>query len=437
VEIVRRRRLAWVAAGGVCVALVASLLPGVNPQVVRTIDGPVSERDLGALPGPGTTIPSSDRRTPTGAAAQASGAAQAPSSSPAQTRPPVAKGPVVHREAQPALRTAPVGLKAPLRTAGNRIVDAGGQPVVLRGIQRVAMQIPGKWPAITDREIAHAQEWGANVIRLPLGEAYIDPQCSNQYVADYFDTLDSVVQSITSRGMVALLDLAFVTRTPCGESWRWRMADTGSIAFWRTMADRYKSNALVAFDLYNEPFDITDDQWRSGGQVADWTITGSVRWTAVGMQTLYDTVRSTGATNLVMISGNGYASDPSPIVNGNGVGGFNIVYAAHAYTCPKPETAQWCTANPNNAHVHMDPAWVDLATRTPVMITEFGWPNANEGAYNASVIGFAQSQSPVLGWIAYAWDGTTKGAYGLVANLNSYAPTPSGAPVKAALQTPP
>src|SRR5205814_4813422 len=215
----------------------------------------------------------------------------------------------------PPAAAAPIpAVRGPLRSVDNRVVDADGHQVVLRGIQRVGFQIPGKWPAISDAEMAHARAWGANVIRLPLAEVPLDPRCSDEYLPSYLDTLDSAVKSITSLGMVAVLDLSFVTRTPCGESFRWRMADKASIGFWRIVADRYKANPLVAFDLFNEPHDINDDQWRNGGQLTDWTATGPVQWTAAGMQQLYEAVRSTGATNVVMIAGNGYGGSPDPIL---------------------------------------------------------------------------------------------------------------------------
>jgi endoglucanase len=325
-------------------------------------------------------------------------------------------------------------LQGPLRTTGVRVVDGTGQPIVLRGIQRVGFQIPGKWPAITASEMDHAQAWGANVIRLPLAEASIDPGCPKQYDPTYLDDLDNAVQLITSRGMVALLDLSFTTRVRCGDSDRWRMADSpGSLQFWNVIASRYKSNPLAAFDLFNEPHDITDQEWQHGGQMADWTATGSVRWTAAGMQQLYDTVRATGATNLITITGNGWGANPSPIITGHGIVGVNLVYAAHAYTCSEPKGAQWCTANPQNQQQQINPQWTRVATHRPVMITEFGWPDPNDGGYNASVIQFAQAQNPPWGWIAFAWDGTNKSEFGLVADLTTYAPTPSGAPVRAAL----
>jgi endoglucanase len=330
------------------------------------------------------------------------------------------------------------GLQGPLSTQGNRILDAGGHPIVLRGVNRIGLQTPGGSPAITDAEIAHANAWGANIVRVLVGEASTDTQCPGQFMPNYFDDVDAVVHSLTSRGMVALLDLHTVTRVPCGASDAWRMADApGSINFWTKVASRYKGNSLVAFDLYNEPNNITADQWRNGGVLVDKQfLQPPVQWTAAGMQQMYDAVRSTGATNLVMVSGNGWGGDPSAILAGYAISGTNVVYAAHSYTCSHNNEPA-CTANPANKKVAIASLWATVAEQYPVMITEFGWPDPNDGSYNASVIRYAQSQNPPWGWIAFAWDGTQNNGFVLVRDLATYEPDPAGAPVKAALQAPP
>jgi hypothetical protein len=332
----------------------------------------------------------------------------------------------------PALAAPRGGVHGPLRTDGNRILDANGKTVVLRGVNRVGFGVtPSTYPAITDDEIARASAWGANVVRVPLDQSNLDTSCPSKYLPAYLDGLNTVVNSITSRGMVALLDLHTSTRTPCGQANRWRMADNpGSVNFWRAVAARFSANPLVAFELYNEPNDITSDQWLHGGQLVDPVMQ---QWTAAGMQTLYDTVRLTGATNVVVATGNSYGGDPEPILDGHAVTGTNVVYAIHAYTCPGSGETAWCVANANNKHARINPGWTQVAARYPVMITEFGWPDPNDGRYNASVIDLARAQDPPWGWTAFAWDGKTDGLFALVADLSTYKPTPAGVPVVSAL----
>src|SRR5205807_2369750 len=97
-------------------------------------------------------------------------------------------------------------VRGPLHTDGPVIMDAD-RPVLLRGINRIGLQETGSAPPITAAELDHAREWGVNIIRVLTTDAYSNPQCPSQIVPDYFNAVDAVVAGITSRGMVALLDL--------------------------------------------------------------------------------------------------------------------------------------------------------------------------------------------------------------------------------------
>ena len=198
------------------------------------------------------------------------------------------------------------------------------------------------------------------------------------------------------------------------------MADRSAITFWREVASRYASNRLVAFDLYNEPHDISDKVWLNGGVVA----TRSGPFNAVGMQDLYYAVRGTGAPNLVVVSGNNWANT-LPTIR---VSGTDVVYGVHAYTCPAAVDGS-CAPNAYDPGSILS-SWVAPAKEVPVAVTEFGWPSSGSGRYVQNVIAFAHAQG--WGWIAFAWDGTTSGTFSLLSTAGpgaSYQPTPSGMPV--------
>src|SRR5207237_9335359 len=112
------------------------------------------------------------------------------------------------------------------------------------------------------------------------------------YDRTYIARIDTVVQEVTSRGMLAVLELTFNPRFACvpQSAKVQKMASfPGSALFWQSVASRYKDNPLVAFELYNEPHDISDDVWLRGGMMND---LGFI-WRAAGMQQLYDAVRGT------------------------------------------------------------------------------------------------------------------------------------------------
>src|SRR5688572_25817781 len=170
-----------------------------------------------------------------------------------------------------------------------------------------------------------------------------------------------------------------------------------SADFWTSVADRFKGDTRVIFDLYNEPVpnnnvsDATDDAarrswecWRDGGVAScDATLdlgTESTRMSAaqtVGMRALVDAVRATGATNVIMLGGiqwantlwsdathNWLAYRPSDPLG-------NTVAAVHLYP------GAWCIVTSC-----YDSKIAPVAARVPVVATEFGYPSC-EAAANA------------------------------------------------------
>ena len=322
-------------------------------------------------------------------------------------------------------------IAGPLTTSGNKVKDALGRVVTFRGIDVDGLQYSNT-ANVTTSEVTVAQSWGANFIRLPLAENYVLPQ-DCLYDSTYLSKVDAMVNAATSAGIFVMLDLHTNALTACAAPQQQSMPDANAKTFWTTVAQRYKNNPLVGFDLYNEPHDISDAVWRSGG-----TVTSSgVTYSAPGMQTLYNTVRATGATNLVFASGTNWATQfptTAPLT-----GTSNLIYAAHAYTCPSglPSSGASCTTGPDGTIY--DPSgllshFASAATTVPVMVTEFGFPDKNDGRYITNVQGYASSHG-FVGWDVYAFDNSTGGLFDLWKNTGSVIdPSASGMAVMAGMQ---
>jgi endoglucanase len=333
--------------------------------------------------------------------------------------------PAVSLSAQPAITdaaspSAPVA--GPLHTAGNQVVDATGAPVTFRGVNYTGLTDTSTPGGFGEAQFAKMHQWGFNLVRINLAEQLYDAG-SCQYDPSYAPAVDQAVQWVTGLGMVALLDLHMSAPVTCGSAGEQEMADTtGSIPFWHALATRYQGNPLVAFDLFNEPHDISDAVWLDGGIAYDF-----VPYGAAGMQQLYDTVRGTGAQNLVVVSGNNWGgSVPATLVQGS-----NVLYSVHDYTCPQNPPPQCTTADPTDPSVILD-RWLAVGAQFPVMVGEFGWPSAGDGTYNANVIAFAQAQH--WSWSAFSWSGPGA-AFSLLATdpgTGPAEPDPSGMPVLAA-----
>jgi len=336
-------------------------------------------------------------------------------------------GPALYLEL-PALTGTPghagTHVVGPLHVAGNRVVQANGVPVVLRGTELYGLDAASASPSVSAAAVASASAWGANMMRVALGEQLWDPS-SCRYDPNYQSAVDQAVQWITSLGMVAVLELqdsSLGGGCPAGSPHD--MADNpGSVEFWSQVASRYAGNPLVAFDLYNEPHDISDQVWLNGGQVSE----GGTTYIAAGMQQLYDVVHAVAPQNVVFVSGNNWGNTvPSSLVFGT-----NIVYSVHAYTCPGAAPPACGTANP------MDPSpilgqWTGVGATYPVVVGEFGWPNNADGTYMRNVVAYANAHG--WGWNAFAF--TSTAPWGLVSSTPAsgpFQPSPSGMPVLAAL----
>jgi len=208
------------------------------------------------------------------------------------------------------------------------------------------------------------RNWGANVVRISTNQDFW--LASSAYAA----TIDQQIAWATQVGMGVILDLHW------NNGGQQNMADRNSITFWSQVAARYKNNAWVMFELYNEPHDITWSQWLSGDA------------TFAGMQNMYDAVRAAGASNVVLVGGLNWAFDLSGVSSGYKVTGTNIAYATHPYDYAGKQLADWPAAFGN------------LAATYPVVMTEFGQYCATN-TYVSDLLTYAESIG--VHWTAWAW----------------------------------
>ena len=317
-------------------------------------------------------------------------------------------GTVVQARIASFRRTAPV-----LTTRGNKILGLDGKPWIPRGVVREGMQETAAGYRMSRADIAAIRSWGASIVRLKLSQHFWLPDMCTHDPA-YAGRVDAAVEWITSQGMVVLLELARGTQgNTCGRPGFYPLADSASVRFWHDVARRYKDNPRVAFDLYNEPNNVNPEQWRNGARI-------NGVYDGVGMQRLYDAVRSTGASNLVFVSGKNWAFDIRPLLT-HPLDGHGIVAATHTYRL----------AGQGELRPDMDAAVATVAARLPVVITEFGWNRAG-GDYNARLIEWAERHG--VGWIAFQWSPWRGDTFSLLASWDSYAPNERGRPVFHALR---
>ncbi len=233
---------------------------------------------------------------------------------------------------------APGGASAAssVSVAGNQLVD-GGKPIRLIGVNRSGTEYACSGPVaggghgygiyqgpVTDRSINGMLKWRINAVALPLNEACwlggyasLDPRFSG---SGYQQAILDYVTRLNARGIIVVLRLSGAAPgtgaygTTNISSSEIPMADADhSLAFWQSVATTFKDNHQVIFHAFDEPNAISWPCALSGCATVD-TPEGKQRfgpYTAVGHQAIVDTIRATGATQPIDISGINFAGDLS------------------------------------------------------------------------------------------------------------------------------
>jgi len=213
-----------------------------------------------------------------------------------------------------------------VRVLGKQLVDQDGSPYQLRGVNRgdaaySCVQNKGVFDSPADAlSVAAMLNWNINAVRLPLNEAcwngssYVPPAYAG---ANYQAAIKQYVSLLNSNGIVVILDLHFSEGLYTGPGTQCSsdqalcqkpMPDAAqAVPFWDSVARTFENNGGVVFDLFNEPFPdkalpTLTDAWQclhDGGSACS----AGISYPVAGMQTLVDTVRGTGALNVVVTGG--------------------------------------------------------------------------------------------------------------------------------------
>jgi len=320
---------------------------------------------------------------------------------------------------------------APLHVEGNRLVDSSGRSVVLHGVNRSGTEyLCAQDLGIADGPIDQAsvtaiRSWRANAVRIPLNEhcwlGIDDGAATPQYVGEaYRQTVESYARLLVSNGLYVIVDLHWSAPAGQNADRLQPMPNTSySAAFWTSVADRFKDDGRVIFDLFNEPVpndnqnDATDDAarrswecWRDGGTAScDATLslgTHSSEMSAsqtVGMQALVNAVRATGATNVILLGGIQWANTlwSSPTRNWLTYRPAdplaNLAAAVHVY----PDT--WCvTVSCYESEI------APIAAQVPVVVGEIGIVGCDTviTTWLSTLMSWLDGKN--TGYLAWTWD---------------------------------
>jgi endoglucanase len=306
-----------------------------------------------------------------------------------------------------------------VRAANGQLVDAGGTPIRLLGVNRSGAEYAcvGGWGFFdgpTDpHSVAAMKAWGINAVRLPLNEDCwlgingVSPKYSG---TAYRNAVASYVRLLHSAGIFVVLDLHWSapgTKEATGQE---EMADLDhSPAFWSSVAHTFRHDHAVVFDLFNEPHGIDWPCWRDGCWISE-------GWQTAGMQTLVDAVRRTGARQPIVATGIDWGTnlklwlryrprDPA----GQLIAGFHAFNFAHCTT-----VRCW------NGTI------APVARRFPVIATELG-ENDCATTFSNRYMDWADQHG--VSYLAWTWNPTGCRAPALIQSWSGAA-TPFGAAIR-------
>jgi endoglucanase len=221
-----------------------------------------------------------------------------------------------------------------IAVSGNHFVNGNGETVQLVGVDRTSPEYACFYGyaysngPIDASDAAAIAAWHANAVRIPLNEdCWLGINGSPESpltVQGYRQAIEAYVRDLNADGIYAILDLHWSAPGSVPANGQRPLPDEHSPAFWESVASAFKSDPAVLFDAFNEPFSpaangntnypVSWSCWKNGGcEIPDANdeepVNGAQTYHAVGLQAIVDAIRSTGASQPILLGGLSYANE--------------------------------------------------------------------------------------------------------------------------------
>lgn len=328
-----------------------------------------------------------------------------------------------------------------LHVVGNKLESGSGQVIVPHGVDRMGTEYQCTKSTVTsdfdgpvDQTAVSAMlTWDINSVRVPLNEDCwlgingfpADGKTAAQYQAD----IVSWVNLLNQNGLIVILDLHWNNSGSNQATGQEPMPDLDHApAFWTSVANTFKSNSSVIFDLYNEPYPGFNTNtgtgwscWKNGSTAASTSPCADVPFAVAGMQTLINDVRAAGSTNVLMLGGLAYSNDLTGwLANKPTDSDNNLAASLHVYNFNScSNTSCWSSQV------------APVAAQVPVIAGEIGENDCASSFINTLTSWF---DSESIGYLAWTWTATGN-CSGTPSLISDYTGTPTnfGAGYKAHL----
>ncbi|GCE08936.1 malectin domain-containing carbohydrate-binding protein [Dictyobacter aurantiacus] len=288
-----------------------------------------------------------------------------------------------------------------LHIVGNHILNSSGQVFTPHGVDRagteyICVNSSGVFDGPSDAtSVAAIASWGVNTVRVPLNEDCwlgINGLPNSSSASTYQQQIISYVNLLNSKNIAVILDLHWAAPGGNQSTGQDLMPDADHAgAFWTSVANTFKNNSSVIFDLYNEPHPASWSCWLNGSSGANQSPCGDVNFAAAGMQSMVNAVRSTGSTNILMAGGLAWSNDLSQwLQNKPNDPQNNLAASWHLYNF-----------NGCNNSGCWDSQVAPVAAQVPVITGELGENDCASGFVTSAMNWDDQHGVGYLGW---AWN---------------------------------
>lgn len=293
-------------------------------------------------------------------------------------------------------------------TVANRILRADTmQPMLLRGVNRSGLEYsePGDMGFLTAAGFANEEiremvgQWGSNIIRLPFNQDWVLRGRGSHSSEDYLSCIDEIISWSAALGAYTILDLQWLDADTVyghvkdGNGIRRdnHVAPTpneDTIELWRRLAERYKDEPAVLFDLFNEPHDRLPDDFlpihlldeRGDVVESNGAFVSDEEW-APWVARLVEEVRAIRPSGIVVVAGVDWAFDLRQVT----VNAPNIVYSTHIYSSRKK--SEWWKA-------------IGRSDEVPVFVGEWGGHD-KDLEFGRDLAALMREKG--LSWTAWSW----------------------------------
>jgi endoglucanase len=310
---------------------------------------------------------------------------------------------------------AGTGAAPKLHVSGNELADASGTTVRLRGANRsggefMCVQGRGIWDGpVDDASINAMAAWKITAVRVPLNEecwlglSNIDPRYGG---TAYQNEVKGFVSRLEAHGITPIVEMHWNHGAYTGPSsgcsdvhatCQKPMPDAQyAPSFWTGVANAFKGDDAVVFDLFNEPY----PERATGGETSGWTCwrdggtCPGIPYQVAGFQSLVDAVRATGATNVILVGGLAYSNDLTQ-------------WLQYAPADPQHELAAFAhiyNFNSCSSTSCYDAQLAPVAAQVPLTLSEIGENDCGHGFVD-TLMNWADAHGVgYLGWTWNTWD---------------------------------